>query len=53
MREGGREREETSTNEWGGAEREREGEREIPSRLHIVGTEPDSGLKLRNHKIMT
>ena len=34
----------------GGAERE--GER-IPSRLCTVSTEPDMGLKLTNHEIMT
>ena len=32
----------------GGAERER-----IPSRFHAVSAEPDTGLKLTNHKIMT
>ena len=35
----------------GGAERE--GEERIPSRLHAVSTEPDSGLSLTNHEIMT
>ena len=38
----------------GAAEAEREGERErIPSRFCTVSTEPDAGLKLRNHEIMT
>ena len=48
MRERGREAE-------GGAEREREGEREkIPSRLCAIdSSEPDVGLELTNHKIMT
>ena len=32
--------------------REREGER-VPSKLHAVGEEPDVGLKLTNHEIMT
>ena len=31
---------------------EREGDR-IPSRLHAVGTELNTGLKLMNHEIMT
>ena len=36
----------------GGAEREREWERErIPSRLRTVGTEPDARLKLTNREI--
>ena len=34
----------------GGAERE--GER-IPSRLHTVSAEPEAGLELMNHEIMT
>ena len=34
------------------AERETERER-IPSRLHIASTEPNTGLKLTNHEIMT
>ena len=34
----------------GGAERERE---TIPSRLLTVTAEPDTGLKLTNHEIMT
>ena len=33
-------------------EQQREGER-IPSRLPTVSTEPDVGLKLTNHEIMT
>ena len=33
---------------------EREGERErIPSRLHTDSTEPEAGLELTNHEIMT
>ena len=47
-----------------GAERERERQRqreervgdtesEAGSRLHAVSTEPDAGLKLKNHEIMT
>ena len=35
-----------------GREREREREK-IPSRLHAVSTEPDVGLELRNHEIVT
>ena len=40
---------------WGrGRERERERERErIPSRLRAVSSEPEAGLKLTNHEIMT
>ena len=48
LRERVRERE-----EW---DRSRESERErerIPSRLHAVSTEPDMGLDLKNHEIMT
>ena len=39
----------------GGAEREREGdtESEASSRLRAVSTEPDAGLELTNHEIMT
>ena len=38
----------------GGTERERERERErVPSRLHAVSTEPDTGLELTNCEIMT
>ena len=33
--------------------RGREGEREIPSRLHAVNTEPDVGLEPTSHEIMT
>ena len=33
-------------------DRQREIER-IPSRLHAVSTEPDAGLELVNHEIMT
>ena len=36
----------------GQADREREGER-IPSRLPVVSREPDAGLELMNHEIMT
>ena len=36
----------------GGAERER-GRHRIGSRLQAVSTEPDTGLKLMNHEIMT
>ena len=39
------------THEWGRG-REREGER-IPSRLCAVSTQPDSGLSLSNHEIVT
>ena len=46
-RERGRER--TSK---GGAEREKEKER-ILSRLHTVNAEPEVGLELTNHEIMT
>ena len=35
-------------------ERERERERErLPSRLHTASTEPDMGLQLINHEVMT
>ena len=37
----------------GGAEREREAESEAGFRLWAVNTEPDAGLKLVNHEIMT
>ena len=37
----------------GGAERERDTESEAGSRLSAVSTEPNVGLKLTNHKIMT
>ena len=36
----------------GGRSRER-GKERIPSRLHTVSTEPDVGLELTNHEIMT
>ena len=35
-----------------GRGREREGDR-VPSRLYASGAEPDVGLELRNHEIMT
>ena len=35
-----------------GRHRERERQR-IPSRLHTVSTEPDMGLEIMNHEIMT
>ena len=38
---------------WGGAEREGDTEPEAGSRLQAVSTEPDMGLKLTNHEIMT
>ena len=37
----------------GGAEREGDTESEAGSRLRAVSTEPDAGLELTNHKIMT
>ena len=37
----------------GGAEKEGDTESEAGSRLLAVSTEPDAGLKLTNHKIMT
>ena len=37
----------------GGAEREGDTESETGSRLQAVGTEPDTGLKLKNCEIMT
>ena len=42
-----RERERTSR---GGAERRRD---KIPSRLHAISTEPDSGLRFTSREIMT
>ena len=45
-----RERERTSG---GGAGREGDTESEAGSRFYTVSTEPDMGLKLMNHKIMT
>ena len=38
--------------QWRGRERERGRER-TPSRFHAVSTEPNVGLHLRNHEIMT
>ena len=37
----------------GGAEREGDKESEAASRLQAVSTEPDAGLKLTDHEIMT
>ena len=37
----------------GGAEREGDTESEAGSRLQAVSTEPNAGLELTNHKIMT
>ena len=37
----------------GGAEREGDTESEAGSRFWAVSTEPDAGLKLKNHEIMT
>ena len=37
----------------GGAEREGDTEYEAGSRLRAVSTEPDAGLDLTNHEIMT
>ena len=47
-----REREREREREKAGRGREREGER-ILSRLHTVSMEPDVGLYLMNHEIMT
>ena len=38
---------------WGGAEREGDTEHKENSRLPAVSTEPDVGLELRSHEIMT
>ena len=38
---------------WGGTEREGDTESEAGSRLWAVSTEPDEGLELTNHEIMT
>ena len=38
---------------WGGAQREGDTESEAGSRLQAVSTEPDPGLELTNHEIMT
>ena len=37
----------------GGAEREGDTESEAASRLRTISTEPNTGLKLMNHEIMT
>ena len=37
----------------GGAEREGDTESEMGSRLRAVSTEPDAGLELTDHEIMT
>ena len=37
----------------GGAEREGDTESEVGSRLRAVSTEPDAGLELTDHEIMT
>ena len=37
----------------GGAEKEGDTESEAGSRLRTVSTEPDTGLELTNHEIMT
>ena len=37
----------------GGSEREADAESETGSRLRAVSTEPDAGLKLTDHEIMT
>ena len=38
---------------WGGAEREGDTDSEAGSRPRAVSTEPDAGLELTNHEIMT
>ena len=38
---------------WGGAERKGDTESKAGSRFQAVSTEPDMGLELINHKIMT
>ena len=38
---------------WGGAETEGDTESEAGSKLGAVSTEPDMGLELTNHEIMT
>ena len=38
---------------WEGAERERDTESEAGSRIWAVSTEPNAGVKLTNHEIMT
>ena len=52
LRERERERERQSMGR-GGAEREGGTESEAGSRLRAVSTEPDMGLELTNHEIMT
>ena len=37
----------------GEGQREREREESNPSKLHAVSTEPEAGLHLTNHKIVT
>ena len=44
------EREIESTHKWAGEERRRG---RISSRLHTISAEPDAGLELKNHEIMT
>ena len=39
--------------EWGGAEREGDTESETGSRLRAISPEPDTGLELTDHEIMT
>ena len=38
---------------WGGAERERDTESEAGSRLRAISPEPNAGLKLTDHEIVT
>ena len=53
-RERGREREKVRESaSWGGAEREGNTESKVGSRLQAVSTEPNEGLKLTKHKIIT
>ena len=52
MGEREKERERERTTMRGGTQRERGRER-IPSRLHAVSTEPNTGLDPMNHEIMT
>ena len=52
FRERERERERQSMSR-GGAEREEDTESKAGSRLQAVSTEPNTGFKLMNHKIMT
>ena len=37
----------------GGAEKERDGESEASSKLQAFSTEPDAGIELTDHEIMT